>query len=40
MTNNYYTFYPCIEEAIAAEKALKGGKRKNKVKLINSINPK
>jgi len=34
----YYYFYPRIEEAIAAEKAIKGGKRKNKIQLVNSIN--
>jgi len=34
----YYYFYPRIEEAIAAEKAIQGGSRKNKIKLINSIN--
>jgi putative endonuclease len=28
-----------IEEAIAAEKALKGDNKKSKLKLINSINP-
>jgi putative endonuclease len=33
-------FYPRIEEAIAAEKAIKGGNRKNKTNLINSLNPK
>jgi putative endonuclease len=35
----YYEFYSRIEEAIAAEKALKGGNKKSKLKLINSINP-
>ncbi len=35
----YYAFYPRIEEAIAAEKALKGGNRKNKIHLINTMNP-
>jgi putative endonuclease len=35
----YYEFYSRIEEAIAAEKALKGGSRKNKINLINSLNP-
>ncbi|MEO6849788.1 MAG: GIY-YIG nuclease family protein [Mucilaginibacter sp.] len=35
----YYLFYPHIEEAIAAEKSIKGGNRKNKVKLINELNP-
>lgn len=36
----YYLFYPRIEEAIAAEKAIKGGNRKNKINFINSLNPK
>jgi len=35
----YYFFYPHIEEAIAAEKALKGGNRELKIKLINELNP-
>jgi len=35
----YYCFYPRIEEAIATEKAIKGGNRKNKINLINSLNP-
>jgi putative endonuclease len=35
----YYLFYPHIEEAIAAEKALKGGNREFKIKLINELNP-
>ncbi len=35
----YYFFYPHIEEAIAAEKAIKGGSRKSKIQLVNSINP-
>jgi putative endonuclease len=35
----FYEFYPRIEEAIGAEKALKGGSRKNKVNLINTMNP-
>ncbi|WP_295672239.1 GIY-YIG nuclease family protein [uncultured Mucilaginibacter sp.] len=35
----YYAFYPRIEEAIAVENALKGGNRKNKIKLVNSMNP-
>jgi len=35
----YYLFYLRIEEAIAAEKALKGGSRKHKQELVNSINP-
>jgi len=35
----YYFFYSRIEEAIAAEKAIKGGNRKSKMQLINSMNP-
>ncbi len=35
----YYCFYPHIEEAIAAEKAMKGGNRKSKEALINAMNP-
>ena len=35
----YYCFYPRIEEAIAIEKAIKGGSRQDKVDLINSMNP-
>jgi len=35
----YYQFYPHIEEAIAAEKAIQGGNRKNKINLINALNP-
>jgi len=35
----YYLFYPRIEEAIAAEKALKGSSRKTKQELVNSLNP-
>ena len=35
----YYLFYPRIEEAIAAEKALKGSNRKAKQSLVNSLNP-
>ena len=35
----YYLFYPHIEEAIAVEKALKGGNREFKIKLINELNP-
>ena len=35
----YYEFYPHIEEAIAREKALKGGSRKAKIELIKSFNP-
>jgi putative endonuclease len=36
----YYFFYPHIEEAIAVEKAIKGGNRKNKINLVNALNPK
>jgi putative endonuclease len=35
----YYLFYPRIEEAIAAEKALKGSSRKTKQNLVTSLNP-
>ena len=35
----YYLFYPRIEEAINAEKLLKGNSRKHKQQLVNSINP-
>lgn len=35
----YYQFYPHIEEAIAAEKATKGGSRDRKIQLVNSMNP-
>jgi putative endonuclease len=35
----YYYFYPHIEEAIAAEKALKGSNRKHKQELVNDMNP-
>ena len=35
----YYYFYSRIEEAIAVEKAIQGGKRKAKIALINSLNP-
>jgi len=35
----YYIFYPRIEEAIAAEKVLKGSGRKTKQNLVNSLNP-
>ena len=34
----YYYFYPHIEEAIAAEKLIKGCSREYKINLINSIN--
>jgi putative endonuclease len=35
----YYFFYPYIEEAISAEKVLKGSSRKHKQDLINGMNP-
>jgi len=35
----YYRSFSTIEEAIAAEKAIKGGSRLNKLKLINVLNP-
>lgn len=36
----YYEVYESIESAIIREKQIKGGSRKNKLKLIESINPK
>ena len=35
----YYYTYLHIEEAIAAEKAIKGGSRQAKIDLVNSLNP-
>lgn len=35
----YYSGFPFISEAIAEEKRLKAGSRKNKIELINSMNP-
>ena len=35
----YYASFPTIEEAIAEEKRIKGGSRKQKMALIESINP-
>jgi len=35
----YYELFHSIEEAIVREKQIKGGSRKSKEKLINSINP-
>jgi putative endonuclease len=35
----YYRFFSHIEEAIAAEKKLKGGSRLSKLKLIDVVNP-
>ena len=34
----YYFFYPHIEEAISAEKALKGSNRKYKQDLVSKLN--
>ncbi|MCI0922628.1 GIY-YIG nuclease family protein [Sphingobacterium rhinopitheci] len=35
----YFKFYPTIKEAIAEEKRIKAGNRKNKEKMINDLNP-
>jgi putative endonuclease len=35
----YYYFYHHVEEAIAAEKLIKGGNKKAKIELINGLNP-
>jgi putative endonuclease len=35
----YFEVFSFIEEAIAREKQIKGGSRKKKLDLINSINP-
>ena len=35
----YYYFYSRIEEAIAAEKLIKGSSREHKKQLVNSLNP-
>jgi len=35
----YYEFFPTIEEAIAEEKRIKGGSRKQKTDLITEMNP-
>jgi putative endonuclease len=35
----YYKYYQTITEAIAEEKRIKGGSRKKKEELINSMNP-
>jgi putative endonuclease len=35
----YYCFFERIEQAISEEKRIKGGNRKAKLNLINSINP-
>ena len=35
----YYNFFSTIEDAIADEKRIKGGSRKKKLELINSMNP-
>ena len=36
----YHKFFEFIVEAIAREKQIKGGSRKKKIDLINSMNPK
>ena len=35
----YYREFPDIEAAIAEEKRIKGGSRKNKIRLIEDLNP-
>ena len=35
----YFSFYSTINEAILEEKRIKGGSRRQKMDLINSINP-
>lgn len=35
----YFQFFPNIEEAIGEEKRIKGGNRKQKINLINELNP-
>ncbi|TAN00707.1 MAG: GIY-YIG nuclease family protein [Chitinophagaceae bacterium] len=35
----YYQFYATIDEAIEEEKRIKGGSRKKKIELIESLNP-
>jgi putative endonuclease len=35
----YYATFSCIEDAIAEEKRIKGGSRKRKEMLIDSMNP-
>ncbi|MBI2055971.1 MAG: GIY-YIG nuclease family protein [Candidatus Sungbacteria bacterium] len=35
----YYAVFPMAEEAIVAEKKIKGGSRKKKILLIQEINP-
>ena len=35
----YFEFFPSIEEAIAEEKCIKGGNRKQKIELITKLNP-
>ena len=35
----YYEEYATMEEAIAREKQIKGGSRKRKIDLINTLNP-
>ncbi|MDR0917554.1 MAG: GIY-YIG nuclease family protein [Oscillospiraceae bacterium] len=35
----YYEVYQLVTDAIAREKQIKAGSRKNKIKLIESVNP-
>ena len=35
----YFQFFPNIEEAIGEEKRIKGGNRKQKINLIDGLNP-
>lgn len=35
----YFQFFPNIEEAIAEEKRIKGGNRRQKIELIENLNP-
>ncbi len=35
----YYKWFDTIQEAISEEKRIKGGSRKQKIKLINEMNP-
>jgi putative endonuclease len=35
----YYCYYAHIEQAIAAEKLMKGGNCQNKIDLVKSVNP-
>ena len=35
----FYQFYATIDEAIAMEKRIKGGSRRKKIELVESMNP-